>query len=386
MKTILNICLTGPYSDGFAYQDNLLPKYQRRLGHRVVVIAPAWRWSRDGSLEHIVPSRYADKDGVEIVRIENDQGKSVEYRFKTYRELKALLLEYAPDIIFLHGLQIRDSATVARYVRKHSGVRLFVDNHADESNSATNWLSKNVLHRVVWKHYAKILEPLTEMFWGVLPARVDFLVKYYGVPRKKCDLLVMGADDDEVARASNPSVCKLIRARLGFSADDFVVVTGGKIDPAKTPTFLLMDAVRSLGGRTKLLVFGPVDPALQGEFDCRREDGRIVYVPWADSSESYDYFATADAVCFPGRHSVYWEQAAAMGKPLIVKRWRGTEHVDICGNVIFLDKDSADEIRAAIIKVSLEKGIEGGMYGCARDAAKHFLYSDIARRSIGFSG
>lgn len=385
MKTIMNICLTGPYSDGFTYQDNLLPKYQRRLGYRVVVIAPTWRWSKKSSLEHVAPSRYIDKDGVEIVRIENDQGKSVACRFKTYRELKDLLLEYKPDIIFLHGLQMRNSATVARYVKMCPGVRLFVDNHADDSNSATNWLSRNVLHRIVWRRYAKLLEPLTEKFWGVLPARVDFLVENYGLPREKCGLLVMGADDDEVMRASGPSVREATRNRFGFSEDDFVVVTGGKIDPAKTQTFLLMDAVRSMGGRTKLLVFGPVDPTLLREFESRMEEKRIIYVPWADSSESYDYFSAADVLCFPGRHSVYWEQAAAMGKPLIVKRWPGTQHVDARGNAIFLDEDSVDEIRNAITKVLMEKGVAGGIYDRACDATELFLYSGIARRSIGLT-
>lgn len=384
MRTIVNVCLTGPFSDGFTYQDNLLPKYQQRLGYRVVVIAPTWRWNKGGSLEYVPPSRYVNEDKVEIIRIENDQDKPVGFRFKTYRRLGPLLEEYSPDIVFLHGLQMRDSGIVARYVKRHAGVRLYVDNHADNSNSASSWLSKRVLHRLVWKHYAKKLESVAEAFWGVLPARVDFLVENYGLPREKCRLLVMGGDDDEVFRANKPAVRSSIRGRYGFKEDDFIVVTGGKIDKAKRQTLLLMDAVCLMDSHVKLLIFGPVAPEIKDEFDKKLDPGKMVYISWANASESYDYFSAADVICFPGRHSVYWEQAAAMGKPLIVKRWQGAEHVDVCGNVVFLDGDGAREIANALSRIVKDDEFFSRIESNARIAATRFLYSDIAKRSIGF--
>ena len=36
---------------------------------------------------------------------------------------------------------------VLQYKKNHMEVRVYVDNHADFSNSATNWLSKNILHK-----------------------------------------------------------------------------------------------------------------------------------------------------------------------------------------------------------------------------------------------
>ena len=38
MSVILNIALSAPYNDYWGYQDNLLPKYQRKLGHQVIII------------------------------------------------------------------------------------------------------------------------------------------------------------------------------------------------------------------------------------------------------------------------------------------------------------------------------------------------------------
>lgn len=384
-KKIINICLNGPYSEGFSYQDNLLPKYHGRCGYDVVVFAPAYGWGKDGSLEHVGEEDYINDDGVRVVRMESDGQRSVSFRFKTFNRLYQMLESVSPDIIFLHGLQMRDSGTIARYIKLHPDVKLYVDNHADNSNSATNWISRNILHRLIWRRYAKLLEPFTEKFWGVLPARVDFLIENYRLPREKCDLLVMGADDDEVSRANDLSVKMAVREHFGFNGGDFVVVTGGKIDTAKRQTLLLMDAVHSMGNHVKLLVFGPVAPEIKGEFEEKLDSGKMIHVPWASSSESYDFFAAADVVCFPGRHSVYWEQAAAMRRPLIVKRWPGTEHVDVCGNVLFLDNDSSDEIRAVLSKLSNDPVLFDEIENKASIASDKFLYSNIARRSLNLA-
>lgn len=383
MNKITHVCLMGIYCEGYSYQENLLSKYHRRMGYEVDLIASRQSFDKDGR-PCLLPGTedYANADGVHVVRLDYARPEGAGRFFRRYRGLAGALEASAPDMLFVHGVQSAENATLARYVRSHPGVRMFMDNHADYSNSATNWLSRHVLHRVVWRYYARLAEPYVERFWGVLPARVDFLIENYGLPPEKCGLLVMGADDEEVARASRPEIRAAVRSRFGFADNDFVVVTGGKIDRAKAQTLLLMDAVLSMGEDVKLLVFGPVVPELKAEFESRLREGRVVHVPWADSSESYDYFSAADVVCFPGRHSVYWEQAAGMGKPLVVKRWPGTEHVDVCGNVLFLESDGVEEIRGRLAESRF--GLESGILDeKARRAARGFMYSNISCRAMG---
>ena len=38
MKKIVHVCLCGPFSDGFSYQENILTKYHARMGLEVHVI------------------------------------------------------------------------------------------------------------------------------------------------------------------------------------------------------------------------------------------------------------------------------------------------------------------------------------------------------------
>ncbi len=379
---IVHIDLTCSFSEGFSYQENILPKYHVRMGYEVHFITTTWSWNKEGKLVRIGEQRYRNSDDIEVIRIENDQNKPWDYRLKTHSKLLPLLEELNPDIVFLHCLQVRDSATVATYVKKHPNCKLYVDNHADYSNSAKNFISKWVLHRIIWRYYAKKLIPFTEKFWGVLPARVDFLIENYGIPRDKCGLLVMGADDDSIDKASSAEVVARTRAEFGFGADDVVVVTGGKIDPAKPQVLSLMEAVAHCAKNIKLLVFGPVDADLKPQFNSLLQCGQIVYVPWAETFDSYRYFAIADVIAFPGRHSVYWEQAAAMGKPMLIKYWDGTTHVDCGGNIAYTSGDDVDSIEHDLKAIVDDSNGYAAMAAIAQKAKGRFLYSRIARRAI----
>ena len=157
-----------------------------------------------------------------------------------------------PDILFIHNVQFLDMDKVVSYLKRNKKVKVFCDNHADFTNSAKGFVSRRILHGIIWKHCAKSIEPYTTKFYGVLPARVDFLKEVYGLPEEKCELLVMGADDDRVSQASDPAVREAVRERYKINDDEILLVTGGKIDHNKTQTLTLMDAINKLDTERKI--------------------------------------------------------------------------------------------------------------------------------------
>lgn len=380
---ITHLCLACFFPDGYSYQENLLPKFHKRLGYEVEVIASLLTFGSNGEqayMDHC--DTYINENGIKVVRLDYRLDNKVSKKLQLFRGLYAALENSEPDILFIHGGQFLDIKQVVKYLNNNPGIEVYVDNHADYSNSATNLISKYILHRIIWRHCAQLIEPFTTKFWGVLPARVDFLTENYGLPSEKCSLLVMGADDDEVARASGAASIMATRNRLDLQTKDFVIVTGGKFDESKCQILALMDAVAEIGGNVKLLIFGPVASSLKVAFDKRLQEDRIIYLPWASTSESYDYFAIADLIVFPGRHSVYWEQAAAMGKPLLVKRWAGTTHIDCGGNVAYTSGDDAVALAndlASLMEIEMLESMKRN----ADRAKVVFLYSGIAKRSIG---
>lgn len=379
---IVHICST--LTDGLSYQENLLTKYHKKLGFDVDVISSKWGYNSDGKLVYKDIPGAVNPDGVNVIRFEIKGKKSYYYKFKRLAGLQEALEKAAPDLLFVHGCQFLDIDRIVKYLQQHPSVTVYVDNHADFSNSATNWLSKNILHKVIWRSCAHQIEPYTRKFYGVLPARVDFLTDVYGLPKEKCELLVMGADDELVEKAKNSGARERIRERYGIADNDFLVVTGGKIDQWKTQTLLLMEAVRKIDrDNLKLLIFGSIAPELRPKVEQLVDRKKVWYVGWIQADESYDYLEAADLAVFPGRHSVLWEQAVGQGVPMMVKDWPGTHHVDLGGNVRFLTQDDAEEIRRELLYLLENPEVYQKMRSIAEtEGMKAFSYREIARKSI----
>ena len=380
---IVHICLCGAMTDGLTYQENIITKYHRRMGLDVTVIASQWAWNSSGKKVQVEQTNYVNSDGVKMIRLPVLIG-TVDNRLKKYKGLSRAVESEHPDILFIHDCQFLDILVLARYAKKHPEVKVYVDNHVDYSNGAHGWLSKNILHKGLWRYCAKRIEPYTTKFYGVLPARVDFLKELYRLPAGKCELLVMGADDEMVQKAAAPEVRQSMRKKYGITEDDFLIMTGGKIDAFKAQTLLLMQAVQSIPEKkVKLIVFGSVIPELKEKVQLLADGNRIQYIGWIQAQESYQYFAAADLVVFPGRHSVFWEQVTGQGIPMLVKDWPGMHHVDIGVNVIFLQNDSADEIQQEIQSLlDCPKKYQRMKAVAAEQGMKTFSYAAIAQRAI----
>jgi len=360
---ILHICLASFYIDNYSYQENMLPKYHKKLGMDVEILASLVSFDKNGKSCLLKGgSHYNNEYGIPVTRLEYKKS-NINKRLRRYDGTYEAILRARPDIIFVHGCQFLDIKEVAKYAKQNAKVKVYVDNHADFSNSATNWVSKNILHKIVWKYCAHLIEPFTCKFYGVLPARVNFLTNIYGIPKEKIET---------------------IRDKHNIEQDDFLIMTGGKIDKAKTQTLLLMQAVQQIERKNvKLLVFGSVVKELQDEVDALVDGVKIQYIGWVSPEDSYNYFGASDLVVFPGRHSVFWEQVAGMGIPMLVKYWEGTTHVDVGGNCAFLHKDNVEEIKGKILRIYNDKKLLNNMKRVAEEKAmKIFSYRNIAQKSL----
>ncbi len=382
---IVHLCLCSFFPDNYSYQENMLPKYHKKLGYDVEVIASTRSFDEQGKacyLDNV--GTYQNEYGIKVTRLPYKSNSKIWKRLKRYIGVFDAISKADPDILFIHGGQFLDIDQVIKFLKDHKDVTVFVDNHADFSNSATNWFSKNILHKIVWKHTEHKIEPYTKKFYGVLPVRVDFLKDIYGLPADKCELLVMGADDELVERAKSSGARDRIRKQYGIGDSDFLIVTGGKIDQWKTQTLLLMQAVQNINNPSvRLIVFGSVTDELKEQVKNLSDSVKVQYIGWISSEDTYDYFEASDLVVFPGRHSVMWEQVTGQGKPMIVKDWPGTHHVDLGGNVLFLTEDSVGEIQEKIESLLSEPSKLEEMTKIAQEKGMQiFSYADISKRAI----
>ncbi|WP_313586241.1 hypothetical protein [Exiguobacterium sp.] len=381
---ILHVCLSCFYIDNHSYQENLLPRYHKKLGYEVEIIASQENFDSNGKkINEGNFKQYFNEDNIKVTRLEY-KNRILSKRLKLYKNTKKYIYESKPDIIFVHGSQFLDLKVIREYREKHPSVKIYIDNHADFSNSAQTFLSRKILHGFIWRKNVNGIINLTEKFYGVLPARVDFLNQVYKIPKSKIDLLVMGADSDYINDLTLNNSHKIISLKneLIDRPNEFLIVTGGKIDNAKKEIFQLISTVKKMKD-VKLVIFGSIIKELQKDFYTEIEHPQIKYVGWIQSVEAYKYFLAADLVIFPGRHSVLWEQAVGTGVPGIYKRWRGTEHININDNVIFLNDSSIETLKNIIDQLKdKENGKYSEIFNRSQEAKESFSYLNIAEKSI----
>lgn len=377
---LVHISLCGPVTDNLNYQDNLLPKYHKKLGYEVFMIASRYVYNKKGDLVKTVMTKYSNSDGVNMIRLNIKNDLPFNFKFKKYHNLSYYLNKIHPNIIFVHGVQFLDLKTVQIYKSNNPNVKIFVDNHADYNNSATNLISKYILHGIIWRHYAKIIEPYSEMFFGVTPSRVDFLIERYKINAKKVKYLPMGGDDlliNKVIKKNN------LKAKWNLEDSNIVLVTGGKIDKYKTDVSNLIKAIiKSKNHNLKLLIFGSVDKSQLEILNLLSHD-RIFYLGWLNLEETYEVLSISDVAVFPGLHSVLWEQTVSLGTPICVKRLYGNQHIDIGGNCILLNSSSEEEFDFLINKYILDSSELEKLKVFANQKSKEFFwYSNISKKSL----
>ena len=129
------------------------------------------------------------------------------------------------------------------------------------------------------------------------------------------------------------------REKYGVKKDDFLLVTGGKIDRDKN-VHLLVEAISAIDDkRLRLMIFGNISPEVESIIDGFGDD-RVIKVGWIPSNRVYDFMYAADLVVFTGLHSVMWEQAVAARVPCLFSKLKGFEHIDIGGNALFFENRS----------------------------------------------
>lgn len=381
---ILHCCLGNYFSDGYAYQDNMLPKYHVLDGHNVMVIAPRGAYGKNGKWAMLPEEDYTTKDGFRLVRIDYKKPYIFGKLFRSFKGFPKLVDGFSPDVIFVHNLQFIDSLYLAKYKKKHPNIKIYVDNHADWVNSMHTWLSKYVLNGIFFKHCAHQLMPCTEKFYGVLPIRCKYLHDVYGIPNEKIQYLEMGVDDHELDKIDRQENRKTIRESLGLNYSDFVIISGGKIDKLKN-FHLLMQAVSEIKDKNlKLILFGGVRDDFKKEFESYLEFDGIKHIGWQTPEMITKYILASDLAIMPGTHSVIWEQIVGCGIPAFFKHYDGMEHVDIGENCRFLYNDSVVEIKENIIDlIHYPEKYEQMKRISEQQGAIRFSYSHIARRAIG---
>ena len=381
---ILHCCLAAFYIDNFGYQENILPKMHKLQGHEVFILASTETYTNNHTLGYTKPERYLNEYGIPVKRIPYLTWipLSLAKKIRIYKGVGAVIRQFQPDIIFIHDCQFISIKEIASYAQTNH-VTVYVDSHTDFINSAKSWVSRNILHKIIYRWCAKKIEPFTKKFYGTLPMRMDFYQKVYGIEKSKLALLPFGADHTGLDLYNRSNIRKEIRKKLGIAAADFVLITGGKIDERKK-IHILLEVISELSNeQIHLLYFGNPTEDMRPVIRQYANHKNIHALGWLKPSEIYDYLFASDLGVYPGTHSTLWEQTLGVGLPCIFKRWYGIDHLDVGGNCIFLDSSTKSELKDQILRISKNEALYSKMKEAAMtNGMKAFSYYEIAKKAI----
>ncbi len=376
---ILHMMLSNFYIDNYSYQENLLPKQNAADGHDVKIIASTETYINNQQLGYLTPSKYLNQDGIEVQRVPYATWLPhfAMRKIRSYSGVYALMEEFGPDVILFHGAAAMELLTVARYKREHPGVRFFVDSHSHWNNSGTNFVSKWLLHRMLYRGILQRVIPYVDRVFYISLEAKDFLVENYGIPESDMEFFPLGGIvlDTEERKQRRDSR----RLDLGLKDDNILFIHTGKMDGLKRTEDILTAFSRIQDDKFRLVLIGSMPDEIKVRIDpLIQADKRISFLGWKNAEELLGYLCACDMYVQPGGQSATMQNAICAYCPVMLYPHRS--HIPyLDGNGYFAE--SIEDMAQYFLKISRNPDVLKIMSWNSERLAKGILdYRKLAAR------
>jgi 1,2-diacylglycerol 3-alpha-glucosyltransferase len=389
------IMLCDFFDEKLEYQENLLAKYYHKHGHEVVIITSTFDSVFDlysDNHNKNLPAKDYWSNGIHIIKLK--YVFNILNRLRRYTNIYGILEREKPDLIYVHDIMLNIKECV-RYVRRNKDCKMIMDYHADYSNSGKNWISINILHKLIrGKFYLNPARKYLSKIFPIVPISEPFLREVYGVKDEEMELLPLGTDTDYADQIKQQQEGGAIRRLLNIPDAHRVIFTGGKLTPRKK-TELLIGAVQRINdARLHLLIVGDSTP---GDQEYKNEllrsikgNPNIHYLGWQSSKDIYKYMHASDFAVFPSAQSVLWQQSIGMDLPLIVGEMKGQriEYLNLHDNIVIIkNEDLSVENFAIQIKRLIDSPalLEKMRAGAGRTTAEMLDWNTLIAKTLRFN-
>lgn len=389
---ITHIHLMGPYTDGWGYQENILPIVQSKQGNQVSIITNCYYHNPDNSIGECAPCVY-DANGVAVYRVKQ---KKVFFS-KTFTNhlfdfpIYQILDKLKPDVILLHGLgRGVTNLAIRKYLRKNKECVLFGDVHSFAGNDGhdNHSLFKKISF-IVQQKGRRILYPFYKAVFAVSNQCLDYALKTYKIPSKILRLLPLGFNPTEIDWSEKGNIRKGFRDANHFASSSIVVVHGGKIIRRRKTDFAITAckmAREYLNLDIQLVIFGAIDSSIAPYINSmiNQNDAFVSYLGHLSREDYLNVFLSSDIALFPGAQSSIWEEAIGCGLPLVLNytEINDKDYYDVGGNVVFSENDSAESVAQALIKIIETKEYLKMKTVASTKGREFFSYENISKMML----
>lgn len=305
-----------PYISDWGYQENDLAKIEVSRNEDVTIIAGAYI---PKILKNILTKKdvencsFYDKYGVKIVRLKCkfSFNNFLMTKLKKYEDFYLALESENPNLIFIHDLHALSLFEVSKYKRNHPNVKIIADIHINFSNSANNFLSKYILHKMIYKYIIKKnISCIDKLYYLDVDCK-KFYDQIYKI-KKEMHFLPLGGNLIDIKQKEIQKQAYLNKNEL--PEDAVIFFHSGKLT-LKKRTIELIEAFHELNiSKFYLIIAGKMDDEVNEKIgDIIVGNSHINYLGWMSQKDLDEFMIIADFFLQPGTPSVSVQNAMCKG-------------------------------------------------------------------------
>lgn len=301
------------------YENNILPKYLVKRGHKVIIITAKIDKVPEEYITFFGKDNidkededFYKKTGVEIIRVPvkcfiSGRAWFTNEIFKTIECIN-------PDLLFLCG---NDTLFSMQYLLRYRKKRipLLLDSHMLEMASKNPF---NKLFRLVYK---KIFTPIIiKNKLQVIRVQDDtYVERCLGIPLNQAPFISFGSDT--LIFHPDNNMREKFRLENKIEKHDFVIVYAGKLDEEKGGKMLAEAFLEKFdtNRRVVLLVVGNTKGKYGEEIEniFKKSENRVIRFPTQKYADLAQFFQASDLAIYPKQCSLTFYDAQACGLPVV---------------------------------------------------------------------
>lgn len=312
---ILIVTTGNEFTPSMLYKENYIIKAAQDHGDEIFVFANQYTYVK-GKTELAVAQEKVEGYTLKRFKYRSYGNKMVTSRVRRIDGLENEIVRLKPDLIFFNCGQVYNIKNLKLIKQALPDVKIVIDFSTKYLNSARNWFSKNILHRLIYRSWLQEALPYVDKIFYISQESKEFAQEMYKIP-------------DEIMEHNNlpgetiPVETKMaykheVFAKMGMTKDTIMFMYSGKIYPEKKVDHLVRAFVRTKEPNFRLIIIGVYnDDASRLTIEpLIASDKRIKFMNFVSGSELTKYVCAADLYIQPGSISQTCQTAVCCGTPL----------------------------------------------------------------------
>lgn len=312
---ILIVTTGNEFTPSMLYKENYIIKAAQDHGDEIFVFANQYTYVK-GKTELAVAQEKVEGYTLKRFKYRSYGNKMLTSRVRRIDGLENEIVRLKPDLIFFNCGQVYNIKNLKLIKQALPDVKIVIDFSTKYLNSARNWFSKNILHRLIYRSWLQEALPYVDKIFYISQESKVFAQEMYKIP-------------DEIMEHNNlpgetiPVETKMaykheVFAKMGMTKDTIMFMYSGKIYPEKKVDHLVRAFVRTKEPNFRLIIIGVYnDDASRLTIEpLIASDKRIKFMNFVSGSELTKYVCAADLYIQPGSISQTCQTAVCCGTPL----------------------------------------------------------------------